>query len=119
VENPLYAEVPTAAMKTGDLSASPTAIYDPMTGAANGTSRTPFPGNVIPTSRIDPGVAALLAWNPWANPNVAGTGSIGLARDYLSAGNSEETQNQWDSKLTWTPTNKLSIFARFGLDHFT
>jgi len=119
VENPVYAEVPTAAMKTGNMSASAIAVYDPATGAVNGTGRTPFPGNIIPTNRIDPGIAALLAFAPWPNPNLPGTGSSGLARDYLSAGNSEETQNQWDSKLTWTPTNKLSMFARFGLDHFT
>jgi hypothetical protein len=119
VENPVYAEVPTAAMKTGNLSASPTTIYDPMTGAANGTGRTPFPGNIIPSNRIDPGVAALLAWNSWPNPNVPGTGSAGLARDYLSAGASNENQNQWDSKLSWTPTSKLTMFARFGVDHFT
>src|SRR5438093_5880294 len=34
--------VPTAAMRRGDLSASPTLIYDPLTGAANGTGRTAF-----------------------------------------------------------------------------
>ena len=119
VENPVYAEVPTAAMKTGDLSASPTAIYDPMTGNSNGTARTPFPGNIIPANRIDPGVAALLSFASWPNPNVPGVGSVGLSRDYLSAGNSNETQNQWDSKLNWSPTNKLTMSARFGLDHFT
>jgi hypothetical protein len=32
VGNALYAENPTAAMKTGDLSASPSPIYDPSTG---------------------------------------------------------------------------------------
>ncbi len=119
VENPIYSEVPTQAMKAGNLSASPTAIYDPMTGLSNGRNRTPFPGNIIPSNRIDPGIAALLALNELPNPNVAGTGSLGLARNYLSAGDSAEHQNQVDSKLNWNPSNKFSMFARFGLDRFS
>ncbi len=39
--------VPTSAMRNGDFSALTTPIIDPLTGQ-------PFPGNVIPTSRITP-----------------------------------------------------------------
>ena len=46
--NVVNAQVPTAAMKAGNLSASPTNIYDPLTGAANGTGRTPFADKLIP-----------------------------------------------------------------------
>jgi hypothetical protein len=116
IGNVLFAENPTAAMKAGNLSASPTPIYDPSTGNADGTGRTPFPGNIIPTNRIDPGVLALLNYAPWPEPNVAGTGSLGLARNYRSTGVSSEKQNQWDSKLSWNPLSRLSIFARFGLN---
>ena len=42
------ATVPTAALRRGDLSASTTPIYDPLTGTANGAGRTPFAGNQIP-----------------------------------------------------------------------
>jgi hypothetical protein len=115
----LYSEVPTAAMKNGVLSASPTAIYDPMTGNANGTGRLPFPGNMIPASRIDPGIQALLNLNEWPNPDVQGTGAYGLARNYFSQGTSGQNRNQWDTKLTWNPTSKLSGFARFGLNDNT
>src|SRR5437762_10982318 len=48
-------QVPTLAMKAGDLSASPTPIYDPQTGNPDGTGRRPFPNNIIPRDRIDPG----------------------------------------------------------------
>jgi hypothetical protein len=127
VGNALYAENPTAAMKAGNLSGSPTPIYDPNTGdetdclpggnaALCGTGRTPFPGNIIPQSRIDSGVQALLNFAPWPNPNVAGIGPLGLSRNYLSTGSSIEKQNQWDSKLSWNQGRKLSIFARFGTD---
>ena len=44
--------LPTAAMRTGDFSAAPTVIYDPLTGNPDGTGRTAFPGNIIPSNRI-------------------------------------------------------------------
>src|SRR5262249_49734839 len=109
----LYSQVPTPAMKSGNLSATPTAVYDPATGSANGTGRTAFPGNVIPAARIDPGIQAVLDTGLWPNPNAAGTGAFGLARNYFSQGTSGQNRNQFDSKLTWNPNDKLSVFARF------
>jgi hypothetical protein len=43
---------PTALEKTGDFSKSGVTIYDPLNTV--GGVRQPFPGNVIPTSRINP-----------------------------------------------------------------
>lgn len=116
--NAVAAEVPTAAMKTGNLSASPTAIYDPMTGNADGTVRTPFAGNIIPGSRIDPGIQALIGTGNWPNPSQPGTGSLGLSNNFLCSGcqgNSGLSRNQWDGKLTWNPTTKLTMFVRLGV----
>jgi len=112
----LYSEVPTAAMAAGNLSASPTPIYDPSTGSANGRGRTAFTGNTIPASRIDPGIAAVLATGLWPSPNVRGTGAYGLARNYLSSGDNGGQQNQFDTKLNWTPTNKVSMYVRYGMN---
>ena len=42
--------LPTAAMRTGDFSGTGVVIYDPLTGNADGTGRTPFVGNVIPSN---------------------------------------------------------------------
>src|SRR5262249_39736549 len=44
--------IPTMPFRSGDLSAAPTIIYDPATGAADGTGRTPFADKRIPASRI-------------------------------------------------------------------
>ena len=121
----LFAELPTAAMVSGDLSASPTPIYDPTTGdeadclpGGNaklcGTGRTQFPGNKI--TNIDPGVLALFKYAAVPTPNTTGTGSLGLSRNYESTGVSWERQNQIDAKMNWAPTQKLSLFARFGVD---
>src|SRR5437870_5070584 len=101
---------------TWSLTASPASIYDPLTGAANGTGRQAFPGNLIPASRIDPGIQAVLNLGEWPNPNIAGTGAFGLARDYFSQGTSGQNRNQVDSKLTWNPDSKLGVFARFGIN---
>ena len=84
--NAVQAEVPTAAMKMGNLSASPTAIYDPLTGAANGSGRTPFGGNLIPITRIDPGILAMLSTGDWPNPDQAGAGKYGLSNNFLCSG---------------------------------
>ena len=46
--------VPSAAFRSGDLSASPTAIYDPATGNADGTGRTQFVNNQISPARFSP-----------------------------------------------------------------
>ena len=46
--------IPTPAQISGDLSGSTTTIYDPSTGNADGTGRTPFPGNVIPSQPHQP-----------------------------------------------------------------
>lgn len=56
--------VPTAAERQGDFShLLPTPIIDPTTG-------NPFPGNIIPASRISPVAEALLAFYPL--PNIPG-----------------------------------------------
>src|SRR4029453_989082 len=54
---PINSTVPTMAMRAGDFSALPTAIRDPQTGQ-------PFPGNIIPASRISAVGSALLAIYP-------------------------------------------------------
>lgn len=121
----LYAELPTPAMLSGDLSGSPTPIYDPTTGdvadclpggtaSLCGTGRTQFPSNKI--TNIDPGVLALFHYAAVPTPNTTGTGSLGLNRNYLSTGVSWERQNQIDSRIDWNPTQKLIVLARFGID---
>ena len=55
-----YATVPSAAARGGDFSALGAALIDPLTGA-------PFPGNVIPASRLNPASQALLALVPLPN----------------------------------------------------
>jgi hypothetical protein len=77
---PLFATVPTPAMKNGDFSGLVDAsgrqivIYDPATGRdVNGVwTRDPFPGNRIPAERIHPTARAIMAYYPDPNGTTAG-----------------------------------------------
>src|ERR1019366_4989693 len=70
---------PTAAMLGGDFSAYSNVIYDAGstagTYAAGNLSRSPFPGNIIPTSRFSSMWNAIAANKPFAPPQ-AGAGSV-------------------------------------------
>jgi len=111
------AQVPTAAMRAGILTGSPTPIFDPKTGNPDGTGRIQFPGNIIDPSRIDVGVKNFLALGGWA-PNQPGSGALGLARNFVTSAPNYQWRRQYDEKWNWNPTDKLSTFVRFGmLDH--
>src|SRR5215472_1521966 len=56
--------IPTLPFRTGDLSASPTIIYDPATGTPTGMGRAPFAGNQIPVTRISPIASKILSFIP-------------------------------------------------------
>jgi hypothetical protein len=66
--------VPSARQRTGDFSQTLNAqgrqivIYDPST--TQGTVRQPFPGNVIPTNRLDSVARNIAAF--WPDPNAPG-----------------------------------------------
>jgi len=71
--------VPTAAMLAGDFSAYSNQLYDPASTsgsfANNNLSRTPFPGNIIPTSRFSTMWNAIAANKPFVAPQ-PGAGSV-------------------------------------------
>jgi hypothetical protein len=107
--------VPTAALRRGDLSAAPNPIYDPFTGNANGSGRTPFTGNVIPAERIDPTARQLLALLPL--PNLATTAET---NNYFAQ--APFILNRWtlDTKVNWVANSKMNVFGRFSvLDFWT
>ncbi|MGH9384785.1 MAG: TonB-dependent receptor domain-containing protein [Vicinamibacterales bacterium] len=67
--------VPTQAMRNGDFSAllgQNIAIYDPLTARIDGgfVTRSPFPGNIIPPSRLSPVAQKIISYYPM--PNQAG-----------------------------------------------
>ncbi|HYW43942.1 MAG TPA: TonB-dependent receptor [Bryobacteraceae bacterium] len=87
----------------------PITVYDPSTTTYNATtnqySRTPFPNNQIPTSRIDPLSAAMNA--------IAQQSMTNLRKDVVPGTWQYWQQNAYQSGSTINPNNKYSI----KLDH--
>jgi hypothetical protein len=102
-----FGTVPTAAQRTGDLSASSTPIYDPLTGAADGSGRTAFAGNVIPQNRLDPTVQKLLALLPLPTNG-------DLTNNYFVAAPFTLNRQKIDAKVNANPTTKLTFSGRVG-----
>ncbi len=99
--------IPPSAYRLGDFSASPTTIYDPSTGNADGTGRTPFPGNIIPADRISPIAKAILSHLP--APNIeAAPGQPNYQIDYARV----KTTNSFDSKINVQISQADQLSAR-------
>jgi hypothetical protein len=97
--------VPTAAMRTGDLSA-----YLPKTVVKNPfSSGAPFPNNQIPASLISPLSAAVLNYF-YPLPNYGTPGAI--ANNYETAFPTPITSNQGDMRVDRNITSKQTAFAR-------
>ena len=99
--------VPTAAVRSGDFSATGTTIYDPFTGNPNGTGRTAFPGNVIPQDRISEVAKKLMLHMP--APNLPGEMNNYFVQPRF-------VFNRWtvDSKVNWNVTSRLQLFGRYS-----
>lgn len=100
--------IPTAALRAGNFVGSGATIYDPNTGNPDGSGRTPFAGNMIPSNRIDPAAAAMAALLPDPNQSV-------FPNNYLAVGTYQLTRDNVDSKINYVPTSKLQIFGRYSI----
>ncbi len=89
--------MPTQAERDGDLSQTrnalgqPVLIFDPVTAA-------PFPGNVIPQSRISPQARALLGLYPL--PNFAGGGRFNFQVPVVGITHQDSFQSHFDKSIT-------------------
>jgi Carboxypeptidase regulatory-like domain/TonB dependent receptor len=114
--------VPSAQDRTGNLgdwlaSSSNYQIYDPATGnQSTGVGRLPFPGNVIPQSRLSPQALAIMAY--WPLPNTTSTG-IGYANNYDASGDVAITGNLWNTRWDYYINPKNSIFGRYSYAAYT
>jgi len=99
--------VPASALRAGDFNGTGTIIYDPSTGNSDGTGRTPFPNNTIPTNRIDPASAYLNTLIPQPNQTV-------FPNNYLSIGGYSLTRDNVDFKVNYLASEKAQVFARYS-----
>jgi hypothetical protein len=102
--------IPTMAMRNGDFSAVSNGIYDPTTGAVNGTGRTAFANNQIPQERISPIARRLIAMIP--EPNIAGA-PLGQ-NNYQKAQVREKTTDAFDTKINYAMSEKNQISGRLS-----
>jgi len=99
------AQVPTAAERNGDFSASPRSgnVVDPLTGL-------PFPGNIVPTSRFDPvAVAFARAFMPLPTSGNQFTFNV----------TSPETNDQFVARIDHQLTAKNRLSLRGFYDNTT
>jgi hypothetical protein len=104
--------IPPNPWRTGDLSTGTTTIYDPATGnPLDGTGRTPFPGNQIPSNRINPVSAKILGMLPSTNESY----SIGSpSNNYFALLPFTKTTDSFDTKLDYNITDKDRLTGRFS-----
>lgn len=108
VGNTQVLTVPTAAEKAGNF-AGMGRIYDPNTTVAQGSSfsRTQFLGNMIPTNRIDPIAAKLLALEPL--PTLPQS-----INNYVVSPTQTTRINRLDSRVDYHASDKDELFGRFS-----
>ncbi len=107
---PLFLNVPTAAMRAGNLAglsgANGAPILNPFTGQ-------PFPNNTIPTCNqpgcLNPVALSLLSNYYTALPNSAAQGS-----NYLQQTSTPSGTNGYDIRIDHTLTVKQSLYARWS-----
>jgi hypothetical protein len=106
--------IPTTAMLQGNFSSVVNSsgvmvpIYDPATTttAAGVTTRTAFPGNIIPTNRFSAVSKNML-------PLIPAPTSSALTNNYLGNSQTDVDRYTWSTKIDWsfTPRNKVSAFS--------
>jgi Carboxypeptidase regulatory-like domain/TonB dependent receptor len=113
-----FLSVPDARIKAGDFSQALNAngtlqiIYDPATGNPDGTGREPFPGNVIPASRITQIARQLLGLYP--DPNTTGFGAGGFTNNFERSEKRTTTRHNYDTKVNWNRTAAHQIWGKFA-----
>ena len=121
--------VPTAAERAGDFSGLRTSsgaqipIYDPATtcgvlgnpacAAGQTTLRSAFPGNKIPTNRLDP--SALLLNQFWPLPNQPAT--FANTNNYITNYASGSNANQTNVRIDQNISDKQHLFGRFSVSN--
>jgi hypothetical protein len=109
-----FQTVPTAAMVAGNFQGTGATIYDPATGNANGTGRTPFPNNIIPASRFSYAAQQMLTLVPTPNVNTTAVSS-----NYFTSASGEYTRDIYDNRVDYTISQKATLFGRYGLQNST
>jgi len=100
-------QMPTLLERNGDFSQTPSQTGQPLQ-IVDPTTGLPFPGNVIPASRISSQATSLLRFYPL--PNFAADSRYNYQTGLVGTGNQDNLQ----SRLSKTLNNKNQIFGTFA-----
>ncbi|HME06717.1 MAG TPA: TonB-dependent receptor [Bryobacteraceae bacterium] len=103
--------IPSAAFRTGDLSAGATQVYDPLSGNPDGTGRTPFANNQIPMNRINKVSAAILALLPATNQSF---NPAKPSNNYYALLPFQKTTDSLDYKMDYNISDNDRLSGRFS-----
>jgi carboxypeptidase family protein/TonB-dependent receptor-like protein len=106
--------VPTAAARTGDLSAYGVNIFDPTSGATP-AQRTQFTNNIIPLGKLSPQALNLLKLIPL--PNRPGTEN-GTRDNFVASGSEKFNDDTFDIRLDGRVSPQLNLFGRYSTAKF-
>jgi Carboxypeptidase regulatory-like domain/TonB dependent receptor len=99
--------VPTAQHKAGDFSDVGARLFDPLTGDIAGAGREEFAGSVIPSNRISPIAAKVMALVPL--PNLPG-----YVDNYYASGPGVLDRDNYDFKVDWVRSPQNTIWAKYS-----
>jgi|HubBroStandDraft_1064217.scaffolds.fasta_scaffold06746_3 hypothetical protein len=107
----------TAAYGLVDSGGNPVHIYDPNTGNANGSGRTPISCNgvqdTICISRTDPAALKMAALIPPPTSSLATADT----NNYLDGFVGYFHRDNYDGKVSWVPSQKSTMFGRFTISN--
>jgi Carboxypeptidase regulatory-like domain/TonB dependent receptor len=98
--------LPSALQRKGDFSQTKGGIFDPDT-LANGV-RVQFPGNIVPTSRINPLAAAAMNAMPLPSDPAAGT--------FVNSSEAlQQNNDNYSGRVDYTINSKWNLFSRYSI----
>lgn len=100
--------IPTPAFRSGDLSASTSVIYDPLTGTPDGKGRTPFASQLIPANRITALSRKIMGFLPQPT-------APDLNSNYEKATVRSKDTNSVDAKIDHKFTDNDTLMYRFSM----
>jgi hypothetical protein len=106
-----FQTIATSSLRQGNFLSTGTTIYNPATGSATGTGRSPFPNSTIPASSISSASAKMIALLP--QPNIPGAG---VSNNYFATGDTAFTRDNIDVKINYNPNDKSSVFGRYSIE---
>jgi hypothetical protein len=93
----------------------PVTIYNPMTGATNGTGRTQFTNNFIPLTQISPAALGYLQNYLGKAVTTFAPYSPANSFNYTNNADGDYTRSDIDAKFTYLPNSKSTVWGRYSI----